>query len=617
MSERCSKLGRYELAAEIGRGSMGVVHRAHDPVMGRDLAIKTILLPFGLQADKRDEFQQRFLREAQAAGRLSHPGIVTVYDFDKEDGTEQPYIAMEYVQGPTLHELISREGALSPDWVFSIAETLADALHTAHSVGIVHRDVKPANILVRESDGCAKIADFGVARLDASESTDAGTTYGSPAYMAPERIRGCRSDARSDLFSLAVIIYEALCGDRPFGGDDFASTCYSILNESPTPIRRHAPDLAAAVEVFFERALAKDPDERFQTAAAFRDALRSVAIHHAASVDSTVDVTTVFEDDAARTLLLDTRDITGSAAGVSDEPSGPAKRGIALAATIARASLDTARTIAERLQTTIERHTGRRPPVSWIALGGIVVVALIALAGLATLGGGDAGVSVAAQPSETPPVPTTGAAVVTASGADESPIEPLDLGVSELPPPVATEPPAVEAKPAAPIAAAAPSKPVTEAVVARPVETPVPDAMATAAAAAPTAEAPADEAPAAEVAALAPPPATLRLLVKHSVKSGSLSLLVDGSEVYQTTLATDAGRWSHALKKATHQTDQIIEAEIEIPAGAHAVVARMRSDGKERVYERTLDLDLEPESSTTLRIVAGRTFGKRLVMQVE
>ena len=183
---------------------------------------------------------------------------------------------MEYVEGLTLHELFCREGALNPEWVLSIGDVLADALNEAHAAGIVHRDLKPANILVREADGSAKIADFGIARVNLSELTQPGMTYGSPAYMAPERIRGEPADARSDLFSLAVILYEAVAGQRPFCGENFESTCYAIVHDDPVPVRQHDPGLAPAFDSFFRQALAKEPGERFQDGAAFRAALESV-----------------------------------------------------------------------------------------------------------------------------------------------------------------------------------------------------------------------------------------------------------------------------------------------------------------------------------------------------
>ena len=232
-----SKIGRYEIEREIGRGAMGVVYLARDPRLKRRVAVKAFALPDGITEEQKGEFRERFLREAQAAGGLSHRGIVTVYDAD-EDDERGPFIAMEYVPGKSLGELLESEGRLAPERIVAMAEVLAEALETAHRSGIVHRDLKPANILVRESDGTAKIADFGVARLPTSSLTRTGTTVGSPTYMSPEQIQGRPVDGRSDLFSLAAVLYECLCGEAPFTGDDLPQLAYSIVHETPIPISK-------------------------------------------------------------------------------------------------------------------------------------------------------------------------------------------------------------------------------------------------------------------------------------------------------------------------------------------------------------------------------------------
>src|SRR5437867_9650865 len=254
---------------------MGVVYLANDPRVRRRLALKTYLLPHGLSRDEEKEFSERFLREAQAAGALSHPAIVTVYDADEDPVEGIPFIAMEYVPGRSLREVLVDQGRLPPRRAFEIVLMLADALHAAHEAGIVHRDVKPANILVREPDGAVKIADFGVARLPTSELTRSGLSFGSPAYMAPEQFRGAPVDRRSDLFSLAVILYQSLSGARPFGGSDLMSIAYSVVNEKPIPITHRVESLSPAIDTFFERALAKDPDERYQTGEEFKRALEA------------------------------------------------------------------------------------------------------------------------------------------------------------------------------------------------------------------------------------------------------------------------------------------------------------------------------------------------------
>ncbi len=170
-----AKIGRYEVESEIGRGAMGVVYLAHDPRLRRRVAVKTYALPHGLSPDEKTEFHERFLREAQAAAGLSHPAIVTVYDADEDPDRNTPYIAMEYVPGRSLREILETEGTFELDRVLAMVAVLAEALQIAHEAGVVHRDIKPANLLVRESDGAIKIADFGVAKLSSSTLTQSGT----------------------------------------------------------------------------------------------------------------------------------------------------------------------------------------------------------------------------------------------------------------------------------------------------------------------------------------------------------------------------------------------------------------------------------------------------------
>jgi serine/threonine-protein kinase len=282
-------IGRYRREREIGRGAMGVVYLAHDPRLQRRVAVKTIALPDGLTEAQRREYRARFLREAQAAAGLSHAGIVTVYDADEDPQSGAPYIAMEYVEGRSLQQRLETAGRLEPERAFAIVNLLAQALHHAHAAGIVHRDIKPANILLRDNDGAAKIADFGVARLPASQLTRSGAAVGSPAYMSPEQIRGGQVDGRSDLFALACILYECLCGRRPFAGDDLTQIAYAVAHTEPEPITRLVPGLPAGLDRFFARAFAKDPAHRFADGETLRDGLnRALAGHRPAPPPSTV-----------------------------------------------------------------------------------------------------------------------------------------------------------------------------------------------------------------------------------------------------------------------------------------------------------------------------------------
>jgi predicted Ser/Thr protein kinase len=271
------RIDRYEIERELGRGAMGVVYLARDPRLHRQVALKTYTLPDGVTEAMAKEFQARFLREAQAAAGLSHPGLVTIYDAGEDEASHAPYIAMEYVPGESLKQRLDRGRRLEPEWVLAMGAVLADALHTAHRAGIVHRDIKPANILIREGDGAAKLADFGVARLKASELTQSGAFLGSPGYMSPEQVRGGALDGRSDLFSLAVVLYEALSGKRPFDGNDLVSLAHSIAYDTQVPLSRQFPGCSAALDAFFDRALQKDPAKRFADGAAFREAFVAAA----------------------------------------------------------------------------------------------------------------------------------------------------------------------------------------------------------------------------------------------------------------------------------------------------------------------------------------------------
>jgi serine/threonine-protein kinase len=274
---RVSSIGRYLIERELGRGAMGVVYLATDPQLHRQVAVKTCSLPDGVSEEQAALFHARFLREARAAASLSHPGIVTVYDAGEDEARGISYIAMEYVAGRTLRQRLESGERLDPAWVLSFGAGLADALHQAHRAGIVHRDIKPANILIRDGDGAVKLADFGVARLKASDLTQSGVPLGSPGYMSPEQVKGGELDGRSDLFSLAVVLYESLCGRRPFRGDELVSLAYSIAHETHVPLARQLEGCPAGLDRFFDRALAKDPGQRFPDGAAFRKALQEVA----------------------------------------------------------------------------------------------------------------------------------------------------------------------------------------------------------------------------------------------------------------------------------------------------------------------------------------------------
>lgn len=257
------RFGRYEILTELGRGAMGVVYKARDPKINRVVAVKTISLA-GQAAEEEREYRQRFLREAEAAGRLSHPGIVTIFDVGEELETRTPYIVMEFVGGQSLDKLLLRDDHKLPvDTALQLALELAEALDCAHGQGVVHRDIKPANILLTE-DGHAKIADFGVAKLNLANHTLAGRALGTPAYMSPEQLNGDPVDGRSDLFSLGVILYTVVTGYKPFQGNSAITVSFKVVNSQPVPATLLDTELPPGIDYIIGRAMAKDPAERYQ-----------------------------------------------------------------------------------------------------------------------------------------------------------------------------------------------------------------------------------------------------------------------------------------------------------------------------------------------------------------
>jgi serine/threonine protein kinase len=255
--------GRYEILSELGRGSMGVVYQARDPKIDRIVAIKTLFL--GQEDDDEAEFRMRFILEAQAAGRLSHPGIVTVYDVAEDTETHAPYIVMEYVAGQTLKKLLAPGYAKVPlETALRLAQEVAEALAYAHARGVVHRDIKPANIMITE-DEHAKIMDFGVAKLDLSQRTQSGVLMGTPAYMSPEQLTGHSVDGRSDIFSLGVVLYTMLVGHRPFQGNGISTIGFKVVNNNPLPLTTINPALPPEIDTIVSRAIAKELDKRYQS----------------------------------------------------------------------------------------------------------------------------------------------------------------------------------------------------------------------------------------------------------------------------------------------------------------------------------------------------------------
>jgi eukaryotic-like serine/threonine-protein kinase len=266
------RFGRYEIVAELGRGTMGVVYKARDPQIDRMVAVKTVSL-WGQEPEEEKEFRLRFLNEAQAAGRLHHSGIVSVFDVGEDPENRDPYIVLEYVSGESLNRILSREKKLPLATALQLAQEIAEALDYAHGQGVVHRDIKPANILVTES-GHAKIADFGIAKLNLAHFTLPGRVLGTPAYMAPEQLSGETCDGRSDLFSLGVILYVMCTGLSPFQGSSATTVCFKVANREPVAASALDMTLPPQLDAVISAAIAKSRNERYQTGQEFAEDLR-------------------------------------------------------------------------------------------------------------------------------------------------------------------------------------------------------------------------------------------------------------------------------------------------------------------------------------------------------
>lgn len=302
-------LGRYQIVRELSEGAMGTVFEAVDPLIERTVAIKTIKLDFS--KDELADFEQRFLREAKSAGRLNHPNIVTIYDVG--EANDVAYLAMEYLEGETLREVLDSGVALSVGKAAWIAGQIAEALCYAEEHGVVHRDVKPANIIITRR-GQVKLTDFGIAVLPMGSRTQSGMVMGSPKYMSPEQAMGYTVDSRSDIFSLGVVLFEMLTGKPPFDGDNLNAILYRVMNEEPADCRSLNPRIPQGVANIVAKMLEKKPERRYENARSLARDLKmfqtfSGAAETAANGEMTVDA-------GAATLVAAPRAVRGGQANM-------------------------------------------------------------------------------------------------------------------------------------------------------------------------------------------------------------------------------------------------------------------------------------------------------------
>jgi len=297
------KFGRYELVAELGKGAMGTVYRARDPMLNRTVAIKTVNMD--LDRDEVADYEARFYQEARAAGGLNHPNIVTIYDIGKSGSVA--YMAMELLDGNELRTIMAQGKALGVSQAIEIAAQAAEGLGYAHEHDVVHRDIKPANLMIVR-DGLVKITDFGIARMRSAEvRTQTGVVLGSPRYMSPEQVVGKRAEPRSDIFSLGVILYEMVTGKPPFTGDDVSAIMFQILNFVPPPPSTVNPDAPEMLDFIVAKAIAKSPGDRYASAREMASDLRECRHHVPTRASSSLALKPAqpsFEPESASELLV-------------------------------------------------------------------------------------------------------------------------------------------------------------------------------------------------------------------------------------------------------------------------------------------------------------------------
>lgn len=448
------RLGKYDIVEVLGKGAMGVVFKGFDPDIDRTVAIKTVRKELIEEEDRAGMALARFKNEARAAGRLSHPGIVAVYDYGESGSVA--YIAMEFVLGSSLREYFNRGTRFAERDAISIMVQLLDALQHAHDQGVWHRDVKPANMIIMTS-GKVKIADFGIARIDTSTLTQTGVVMGSPGYMAPEQYAGGKVDRRADLFAAGVVMYQLLTGARPFAGS-IESIPYKICHVEPLLPSEAEPDRGwERYNTVITRALAKEPEERFPTAEEFKAAILAA---YAKPVAPTVSEETIIAEPTTGVGMLfepsnpsarTHPDVTGGLAGSRAGASGAAGRADRTGTRTGQRPSGT----RGGTQIGTQADTQTAPPPShrtlWMVGAGAAAVALLGV-----------GVGMVLRPAPEAPAPRQAAVAPPAQAAPAPPAAAArEPERKSMPPPAAKPvPPPPAAKPAPPperkIAAAPP-----------------------------------------------------------------------------------------------------------------------------------------------------------------
>ena len=597
-----TKAGRYELIEELGRGAMGIVYRAQDPVIGRTVAVKTVRLVEAGTGMNREDLIARFKTEARAAGQLAHPNIVVVHDAGEEDGLF--YITMELVEGRSLQALLDDEQSFPVARVLQLMEQACSALDYAHLHKVVHRDIKPANLMFSQEDRL-KITDFGTAKILQMGATQTASVIGTPSYMSPEQIKGKPVDGRADLFALGVILYELVTGQKPFPGETVTTVIYKIVNEDPIPPREIDESIHPGLAAVITRSLQKDPDARFQTG---RDMWEALKNHHLAARGSARANSPAYSAD------LPTMRLPASASAAQQQS---AARPTGLQTAMAGASRKTAPPILRHTEAEPEQHRVRNFVVVLILLGVIGYAGQRIWPTLKDLWLHARGTS-AASATPVPAVePTTGSVPTTAPAATPAPVASTTLAPSVTPVPAAP----LARQPAPPqTSAGASSKPeplaqpqpstVKAPAAAAPAATPVPAPSSASATPAPIPAQPKNDAvPAARgtVNVISDPPdANIALDGEQQIAKTPASLSLapgtyritvtkPGYEPYRQELEVSAGQaahintplqpvprgdgwvWARSVPKGAeisvdgNPTGQRTPARLDLPAGLHVI----------------------------------------------
>ena len=532
-------IGRYEILDELGHGAMGAVFRARDPAMDRVVALKTIL-SVALASEQSEEYRQRFYREARAAGALTHPGIVPVFDMGEYEG--MPFLVMEFVNGQTLADAMKKGERISMDRVCEIGQQIAEALGYAHRKGVIHRDIKPANVLLtsREIYGIERprITDFGVAKLTAGEITTTGQMLGTPAFMPPEQFTGAPIDGRTDLFSLGVILYWMATGEQPFPGETMTTVSYKIVHTEPIPPAKLNPVIPAQFDKVILKCLAKSPADRYQTGEELAQALAEVRAGAApSSMKTTIPQATFAAGDSEATL-----DATPSL-----KPNGAAK--FVPATVLVPAEF-------------VKPPTQAAPPPSGkrngLIAGAVALVAVLAAGGWFVMHHGTSAPTIqpVQQPASTAPAPSAAPAPAPAPAPTEANTQP--------------------AAPAPPISKPTPSTPAP--APASPAATPTPQAQ------------------------LAPVPfnpkkldpkqnARLKIDLSHFLPAMEITIEMNGKLYYKGTAGNKAGYDNLYLPPGDH------EFRVTVSSGKFQKDSNSMSVKFAAKKHYTLKVDLQPQPS--------------------